>query len=146
MKMIKIFVISAFLSAGFSMPVFAAVAVIVHPDNPNTLDAKQVRKLFLGKLRAFPNGMEVLPIDQAVDDPSRAVFVKKILKKGEGNLNSYWARMIFSSKGKPPKVINNPAEMKKLIAANKNAIGYIDAAEVDDTVKVVVTVDVEDVE
>ena len=139
MNIIKILLISALLVTGVSVPALAAVVVIVHPDNPNTLDENQVRKIFLGKSRAFPDGMEVLPIDQDVNDPSRAVFVKQILKKDEGNLNSYWARMLFSSKGKPPKVINNPAEMKKLIASNKNAIGYIDASEVDSSVKVVVT-------
>ena len=118
----------------------AGIAVIVHPDNPNTLDASQVRKIFLAKVRSFPDGSEVLPIDQEVGTEARNLFVSEVLKKDEGNLNSYWARMLFSSKGKPPKVINNAAEMKALIAGNKNAIGYINSEQVDSSVKVLVTI------
>ncbi len=140
MKILKTLLISALLTTGFSMPAFAAVAVIIHPDNPNTLDSTQVRKIFLGKSRAFPDGMEVLPVDQDTGQEDRAVFIKLVLKKDEGNLNSYWARMLFSSKGKPPKVINDSKAMKQLIASNKNAIGYIDAKLVDESVKVVVIV------
>lgn len=140
MKIIKTFLFSALLTTGMVLPVYAGVAIIVHPDNQNKLNASQIRNIYLAKSRMFPDGMEVLPIDQDVDDLSRVVFIKEILKKDEGNLNSYWARMLFSSKGKPPKVINNSAEMKKLIATNKNAIGYIDTKDVDSSVKVVLSI------
>ena len=140
MRILKIFLFSALLTTGFSVPAFAAVAVIVHPDNGNTLNATQVRKIYLGKARAFPDGTDVSPIDQDTDSADRAIFIKLVLKKDEGNLNSYWARMLFSSKGKPPRVVSDTEAMKKYISSNKDAIGYIDASKVDSSVKVILLV------
>jgi ABC-type phosphate transport system substrate-binding protein len=137
-KLIRTLLASALLAC--SSLLNAGVAVIVHPDNTNKLDESQVRNIYLGKTKVFPDGSEVLPVEYDTGIPARDVFIKSVLKKDEANLNSYWARMIFSSKGKPPKVLNNPTEMKRLIAANKNSIGYIDAAEVDSSVRVLMTI------
>ena len=51
-------------------------------------------------------------------------------------VGALWAQNIFAGKGLPPKVATPGAEMKRLVATNRNAIGYIRASEVDDTVKV----------
>jgi hypothetical protein len=47
-----------------------------------------------------------------------------------------WAQQVFSGKGLPPKVIDGDAEVKKAVAAQGNAIGYIKPSSVDDSVKV----------
>ena len=45
----------------------------------------------------------------------------------------------FTGRGQPPKMVENSAQLKKLLAANLSAIGYIDAAEVDPSVRVLNT-------
>jgi hypothetical protein len=37
----------------------------------------------------------------------------------------------------PPKVTAEDGEMKRIVAANRNAIGYIRASQIDKTVRVV---------
>ena len=137
----KIILLSALLTFVISLPVSADIVVVVHPSNPNNaLDSVQIRKIFLGKSRAFPNGLEVNPFEQESGNESRDVFIKKVLRKNEGNLNSYWARMIFSNKAMPPISMTNAQEMKNMIAKNANAIGYIDSADIDNSVKIVFTI------
>ena len=137
MKLFKTVFLSLLLTLGFSLPATAGVALIVNKDNANSLTANQVRKIYLGKTKAFPNGEEVIPLDLPSGDATRADFLKKVVKKDESALNSYWARMLFSSKGKPPKVLDDAASVKEIVANNPNTLGYIDSADVDDTVKVI---------
>jgi hypothetical protein len=46
---------------------------------------------------------------------------------------------MFTGKGQPPKVLASAAEVKKAVAADPQSVGYIDRADVDSTVKVVLT-------
>ena len=114
----------------------AAVAVIVHPDNDVDISLSEIRSIFLAKSTFYPDGSEPIVYQLNADDASSAVFNKKALKKSNSSLNSYWARMLFSSQGKPPKELTSSLDMKRIVAQNKSAIGYIDASEVDSSVRV----------
>ena len=52
-----------------------------------------------------------------------------------------WSRLVFSGKATPPKEVGNSAEVKKLVSANPNTIGYIEKSAVDASVKVVFSAD-----
>lgn len=117
----------------------AEIAVIVNPNNNNQLSKLEVRQIFLGKTHAFPNGLEATPLDLPDGDPNKTLFAENVLRKSVSSLNSYWSRMLFSSKGKPPQTMSVDAA-KKAVASNKTAIAYIDKSEIDSTVKVLFTV------
>lgn len=129
---------SLMLMSAFSMPVVADVAVIVHPGNSATIDADAVERIFLGKKSQFPDGSEALPINiesgGAVDE-----FNNKVLGRSTAQVKSYWSKQIFTGKGTPPKEVASDASVIDLIKNNKNAIGYVDAANVTGDVKVVFT-------
>lgn len=124
----------------FSLPALSAVAIIVHPDNDSQLDQAEVRRIFLGKARAFPDGIEAVPLDQNAGSALRSEFAAKVLKKNEGNLNSYWARMLFSSKAAPPKVAGNSEDVIRLVANNPRFIGYVDPATIDGSVRLLLLI------
>ncbi len=115
------------------------IAVIVNPDNTNTLDQKAIAKLFLGKKKSFPDGSKATPIDQKTGSASKGVFVKAVLKKSNKQFKAYWAKQVFTGKGTPPKELGSDTAVKEYVANNVGAIGYIDAVQVDDSVKVVLT-------
>ncbi len=48
---------------------------------------------------------------------------------------------MFSGKATPPKELGSSAEVKKFVAANPDAIGYIEKSALDGSVKAVLTVD-----
>jgi ABC-type phosphate transport system substrate-binding protein len=58
-----------------------------------------------------------------------------VTDKSGSQLKSYWSKMVFSGKGNPPKEVANSAEVLKQIAANPNAIGYVEKGAVNATVK-----------
>lgn len=116
----------------------AEVAVIVSANNVNYgLDKLDVEQIFLGKKATFPDGSKAVPVDQTEGSAVRSAFNESVLGKNDSQLKAYWSRLIFTGKGTPPKESGSDAEIKALVAANPNMIGYIDAKAVDSSVKVV---------
>ena len=72
--------------------------------------------------------------------PLRDEFYTRVTGKSAAQAKSVWARLAFTGKAKPPKEAPNGGELKKLLAATPNAIGYIDKTELDSSVKVLFSV------
>jgi len=94
-------------------------------------------KIYSGESKSWANGGAVAAFDLPEDNPARAAFATDVMGKNLGNMKSLWAQNVFAGKAVPPKVVASDDEMKKTVAANKSAIGYIKASAVDDSVKVV---------
>ncbi|MGH1374690.1 MAG: phosphate ABC transporter substrate-binding protein [Cellvibrionaceae bacterium] len=116
---------------------FSAVAVIVHPSNGNTLTESDITRIFLGKKKSFPDGADAIPVDQKEGSAARSAFVGTVLKKNDQQIKAYWAQLLFTGKGTPPKEVGAGSDVKKLVSENPALIGYIDAAEADGSVKIV---------
>ena len=130
---IGLFLLSSF--AGTSA--FAGVAVIVNPANNNPIDQNEIARIFLGKNKSFADGTDAIAVDQYEGSTARAEFTERGLHKSEANLKAYWAQLLFTGRGTPPKIVGGDDSVKKLVAENPNLIGYIDSTKVDNTVKVI---------
>jgi ABC-type phosphate transport system substrate-binding protein len=80
-------------------------------------------------------------IDQTEGSPLREQFYTKVASKNTAQMKALWARLTFSGAAQPPAVAAGDALVKKAVAADPAAIGYIDSSAVDGTVKVLLTVD-----
>ena len=118
----------------------AEVAIVMSAKSTiGVLTKQQVSDLFLGKVAAFPDGSLAVPLEQNDKSPEREDFHSKVTKRSSSQLKAYWAKQMFSGTGNPPKEVSGDADVKKLISANPNMIGYIEKASVDSSVKVVLT-------
>jgi hypothetical protein len=59
--------------------------------------------------------------------------------KSSSQLNAYWSKLVFTGKGTPPEKLTTDQAVIDFVAANGNAIGYVDSAKVTDKVKVIAT-------
>lgn len=121
-----------------SLGAMAEVAVIAHPSNAATLTADDIQRMFLGKTKSFPNGSEATPVSNK-SDSVRTHFNQVLLGKNESQIKAYWSQLVFTGKGTPPKELENDNAVKQFVAGNPGAIGYIDASNVDATVKVIIS-------
>lgn len=118
----------------------AQIAVVVSAKSDvAAMTSDQVAALFLGKSDKFPAGGKASLLDQAQGSPVRVSFYEKVAGKNESQVKAVWSRLAFSGTGTPPKEVANSAEVKKLVAANPNAVGYIEKSAVDASVKVIMT-------
>lgn len=112
------------------------VAVVSAKSPLNSLASNQVADIFLGKTSRFPDGTLAVPIDLKEDSPAREKFYLQLTGKSPAQMKAHWSKIIFTGRGQPPKQASSSAEARKAIADNPGAIGYIDASQVDASVKV----------
>lgn len=138
-SLLKAILPSVILTMMMASMAVAEVAVIVNKSNVVSMEDSYIAKIYLGKVKVLPNGRKVMPLDQKPGSDIRKKFLKAVVGKKESQFKSFWARLIFTGKGVPPSVVEGDDEMKKRVAANENAIGFIDVSSVDDTVRVIKT-------
>lgn len=121
----------------------ADIAVIVHPDNPlPSMTPREVSNLYLGRTRSFvaTDGRNPLPAsiyELPADNPLREVFFHTLNGMDIKQLDAYWARLRFSGEVLPPPVLPDSRSVVDAVSRKRNAIGYVDAAAVSASVKVV---------
>ncbi|BFM16799.1 hypothetical protein R50073_29820 [Maricurvus nonylphenolicus] len=123
-------------SALFFQPAWAEIAVIVHPSNTVTLSPHTIARIFLGKQKTFSGEMKAIPLDQNINTQIYTDFSRVVLRRHPQQVKAYWAQQLFTGKGTPPRSVSSVEELKSLISQNPSFIGYIDAALVDDRVRV----------
>lgn len=120
----------------------AQVAVIVNPKSTiASLSPEQVSSIFLGKSNTLPSGATAAPVDLPDGSPVHDQFYSKATGKTSAQVKATWARLTFSGKATPPKELGSSADVKKFVASNPDAIGYIEKSAVDGSVKAVLTID-----
>ena len=93
----------------------------------------EVTQFFLGKSQAMT------PLERPNSDPIKAQFYQKLSGQDLAQVKATWTRLVFTGKALPPKELADAAAVKKAVAADPKAIGYIDKSEVDSSVKILVT-------
>ena len=141
MKITRMFRSAAAMTLFVAFNSAADLAVVVNPGNGLTeISVKDAQRLYLGKTGKFPGGGKAEVFDQSGGEGSRAVFYEKVVGKSESQAKSYWSKQIFTGKGTPPEEVGGDGDVKAKVSANPNAIGYMDASQVDGSVKTVLVV------
>ena len=111
------------------------VAVVSAKSAVQSLTSDQLADIFLGRVSRFPNGLLAVPIDLRDGSPERDEFYAKFTGKTPAQVKAYWSKIIFTGRGQPPKAVPTDLDVKKFLAANDTAIGYINSALLDDSVR-----------
>jgi len=107
--------------------------VVVMGAGATALTKDQVAGIYLGRNNSLN------PVDLAESNPLRTAFYKRATDRDPPQIKAIWSRLTFTGQGQPPREMPDAAAVKKAVAADPKAIGYIDKADVDASVKVVLT-------
>jgi hypothetical protein len=100
--------------------------LVVNVDNPVTsLDRRFVQDAFLKKVRTWPDGEVIRPVDLKGNSPVRERFSLDILRRPLAAIQAYWQQQIFSGRDVPPLAVATDAEVMRYLARYKGAIGYV---------------------
>jgi hypothetical protein len=133
MKTMKIVLVAACLATlGIAN---AEVVVVVNVKNPaSSMTLAQVADVYLGK------DASLAPVDLPDSAAQRNEFYSKVAGKDSAQIKAIWARLVFTGKSQPPKVVDSSADAVKQVAGKDKGIAYVDRSAVDGSVKVVLTV------
>lgn len=113
----------------------AELVVIMHPDSaPPSLDRRSIVNIFMGRHFRLPGGGTVVPVDSQC---CREEFYRGLVDKTLPEINSYWARLVFSGRASPPQQIADAKEVLELVSRNPGVIGYVERSLLDARVAVV---------
>ncbi|MCX7169514.1 MAG: hypothetical protein NTY41_04265 [Proteobacteria bacterium] len=116
----------------------AQLVVITNPKTGvSSLTRDEVVNIFLGRFRQFPSGISAQPADLPAAQPEKALFYRLLVNKDLAEINSYWARLIFSGRTVPPQQTVGNEDLLSFISKTPGAIGYMEKTKVDSRVKVV---------
>ncbi|WP_445621031.1 hypothetical protein ACUN8C_04105 [Kushneria sp. Sum13] len=103
----------------------ADIAIVINEASPvRQLSHSEAVNIFMGRYRRLPDNSAALPIDQA---PLKARFYRALVQKDMAEINSYWARLVFSGRASPPQQTDTREDLIDIVTHNNNALGYVDA-------------------
>ncbi len=118
--------------------VVADIVVVVHPSNSiKELTRRQVVDLYMGRTSHFPNGQQLKRYDQPNNSSVRAEFYFRMTQRPIAAINAYWARLRFTGRASPPRVVSDHLEILEIVEKNPDAIGYLKKKHLNDRVTVV---------
>jgi ABC-type phosphate transport system substrate-binding protein len=110
------------------------IVVIVNPASA-PISKEQIADLYLAR-----SGGWIL-IDQPAGSAIYVEFYKKATGRDIAQVKAIWSRILFTGRGVPPKQLRDSAAVKKAVAADPKAVGYIEKSAVDASVKVALPLD-----
>ncbi|MGQ0656981.1 MAG: hypothetical protein ACT4NU_02625 [Chromatiales bacterium] len=116
------------------------IAVIVHVERRVELSVEEVAQVYLRRKRFWDDGTVMVPLNLPSQAPLRARFSALVFNQTETRLADYWNRLYFEGI-LPPATLASTEAVRRYVASDANAIGYVPLSEVDGSVRVVLHLD-----
>ena len=100
-----------------SAPIYAGTAVIINANNNSGIDIDTVKKIYLGKVKAFPDGSRAIPLTFEQGNNIRDAFNNNVLGKSESQYSAFWSKLVFTGRGTPPEMRATEDEMAAIESA-----------------------------
>jgi hypothetical protein len=108
MNILRTLIVITLLFANFCQ---AEIYVVTHRDNPTqSLNANEVRDLYLARSQSLPSGESVIVYEGAEAD-LRSRFIRSALGMRVRQFDAYWARLIFAGRVLPLKLAKQESEL-----------------------------------
>jgi ABC-type phosphate transport system substrate-binding protein len=125
-----------------SLAMADTIVVIANPKAGfDSLSLAETRQLYLGKNRRLPDAQTAMPVMPHEKSATRIDFERQVLNRDPKQSRAYWAQMIFTGRGTPPRQLDSDEQVKQEVAANPQAIGYIKGRALDKSVKAVLVIE-----
>jgi len=129
-------VLLALLAAMLAAPARAGdLAVIVHPDREVALSPDELAQIYLKRRRFWENGEPIVAVNRNSSSEARRDFGRMVFGKRATQLVVYWNRQYFRGV-LPPATLASDEAVRRFVAGEPLAIGYIDPELVDPSIRV----------
>ena len=123
------------LTLGLTVIVRNAIAVdlasneihVVTSASSVDLTLKQIKKIYLGMNVSRSGASSQLSVTLPSQHQIRHLFNVKIIGLSEARINTFWAQMRFSGRGKPAIELQDQQAIIEYLIKNPGSIGYLSA-------------------
>jgi len=116
-------------------PVLAVV--VSRSQTLTSMSLSDLRRVYLGLITRWPDGGRIVPVVLPPNTIEERLFLKRVLQMADIDYAQHWIGQIFRGRvaGPPYTAASSPAA-RAFVAAHRDAIAFIDAADVDGSVRV----------
>jgi ABC-type phosphate transport system substrate-binding protein len=116
---------------------FAEPVAIGHPGLAGEkIDAATLKSVFLGKKVAWDSAGRVTLAALKGGEVAEQ-FLKSVAEMSPSQFNNHWRRLAMTGGGSAPKFFEREEELRKFVAETPGAIGFLDRANADASVRIV---------
>ncbi len=108
--------------------------------NVAKISRDELRPIFQTKKDTWPDGTEARPFNLPDANPTRHAFDSAVLGLARDRVARYWIDRKIRGGDRPPPTASSSALIVKLVSKTPGAVGYVEPAAVDGSVKVVAKV------
>lgn len=131
-----LFVLGTVIPLGAALAVDSRLVVIAHPDcGTDSVSADFIQNVYIGKTAKWGNGAKAEP-GTLKGGEIHELFLKDLVSKSVSQFSTFWKKIVFTGKGKPPKELADEAAMVEFVKSTPGAIGYVSASAAVEGVKV----------
>ena len=113
------------------------VVPIVNADTGQfSISKNGLSAIFKMRLLKWNNGTPITVYVLPDDAPLHKRFCKEILNVFSHQMRRAWNKLVFSGSGQAPIEVKNVAEMIEKVAATPGAIGYLNAEDIPDDIRI----------
>jgi len=114
------------------------LAIVVDRSNPaSNITMAELREIFIGDRRWWAHDRRIKLAGLQHGTAERETILKKIYKMDDRELGRYFFFEIYRGAPiNPPIALQTPSQVRRFVASNPGAIGYLRASDVDNSVKV----------
>jgi ABC-type phosphate transport system substrate-binding protein len=123
----------ALMIIGTSM-MSAQISIIVAKSSSQKATKEEAKDIFAGAAVTWGNGTKIQVCDQSDSDVGKT-FYASFIGKSANQVRLQWTKLVLSGQAMAPKKMADDAAIRKAVADDPNAIGYIQSSAVDGTVK-----------
>jgi ABC-type phosphate transport system substrate-binding protein len=140
LKILNIFIVAVVTALSFHHVASAgeAVVIIANKNVPvSSLSIKEVNNIFLGKRGQWVQGskIEIVILEGCA---AHDVFLKSYLQKTPSQYDRYFRTLVFTGKGKAPRIFSTETEVVSYVSINEGAIGYVSSETDTRSVKIII--------
>lgn len=113
------------------------LVIVVSAGSPLTgMSQSHLIDMYLGRATRFPDGRPVVPLDQEYGASARDRFYTEFVGRTPAEVKAHWSKLIFTGRGRPPQRLTGDEAVRRRVAEDASAIGYIDISAVDASVRI----------
>jgi hypothetical protein len=112
------------------------VIVVAKHSSINGISSRDLRRLYSGEYVSGPDGEKIIPFALPAGTPDRIAFDRVVLNMSPEQVARYWVDRKIRGQSGPPKSIESPSVLQRVVAQIRASIGYVRASDVRDDVRV----------
>ena len=112
------------------------LVVIACGEREAQLTEGEVAQVYLKQRRFWDDGAPIVPVNRDAGSQVRRAFTRRVFGDRARRLAIYWNRQYYQGV-LPPATLASDEAVKRFVALEPNAIGYIRASQVDESVTVI---------